>query len=165
MIKGEKTVAVGGVSHEDAVDHLRSPSNYALHSIPDAVPNFKKVSTRSFNAEWALIGKDIQVKFFLPKHARLNTPEARQAWMDYWLKRFTAKIDQVARRYFEAEHPRLVVKWTEEFQSWWFCAKGYDYLLDVAAFLSPFFDQLDRALQEKEGGTETPPESGGASPA
>jgi len=165
MTNDEKTVAISGVDPEKAVDHLCNPTNYALSSIPGAVPKFEKVKYYSFIAEWALVGADIQVKFFLPKHAHLNTPEARQAWMDYWLKRFTVKIDRVARSYFEAAHPRLVVKWTEEFQSWWFCAKSYDHLIDVRAFLLPFFEQLDQALQVKEGDTETPPETGSASPA
>ncbi len=164
MAKDERTVAVGGVEPKEAVDHLRSPTNYSLHSIPGAVPEFVEVKYYSFIAEWALVGANIQVKFFLPKHARLNTPEARQMWMDYWLKRFTTKIDRVAREYFEADRPRLVVKWTEEFQSWWFCAKSYDHLIDVEAFLLPFFEQLDQALRVREDDTETPPETGGASP-
>ncbi len=119
----------------------------------EAVPEFKKTKCYSFNAEWALVGTDIQVKFFLPDHAKLNSPESRQAWMTYWLERFTSKLDCTAREYFEADRPRLIVKWTEEFQSWWFRASNYDHLLDVGAFLKPFFEKLDQALQEKEDGT------------
>ena len=111
MSKDEKFVSIEGVTPEKAVDHLVDARGYSADSLPGAVPSFKKVSLSSFKAEWALIGEDIQVKFFLPKHAALNTPEARQAWMTYWLERFTQKLDQVAREYFQAEHPRLVVKW------------------------------------------------------
>jgi len=164
MATKERSVQLGEVEHDKAVEHLAGHTPYALASIPGAVPEFEKLKYYSFIAEWALVGADIQVKFFLPKHANLNTPEARQAWMDYWLKTFTTKIDRVARAYFEAEHPRLVVKWTEEFESWWFCAKSYDHLIDVSAFLLPFFEQLDQALRQKEDDTETPPENGGASP-
>ncbi len=147
----EKYVTIDGVTPEQAVDHLRSNTAqaYDAASLPSAVPAFKKVEYRSFIAEWALIGDDIQVKFFLPKHAVLSTPEASQAWLTYWLERFTQKLDLVAREYFQAEQPRLVVKWTDEFRSWWFRASQYSYLLDVGAYLTPFFEQLDRALQEK----------------
>lgn len=158
-MSNERTVAIGGLEHDKAVDTLGGSKDILLGE--DAVPDFKKVECYSFIAEWALVGPDIQVKFFLPKHAQLDTPEARQAWMDYWLKRFTKVIDRVARQYFEADRPRLIVKWTEEYNSWWFCARRYDYLLDLAAFLLPFFDQLDAALRQKEDDSETLHETGG----
>ena len=93
----EKYVAVGGVEPEKAVDHLREAKGYDATSLPNAVPKFKEVNYYSFKAEWALIGDDIQVKFFLPKHAALTTPEARQVWMKYWVERFPGKLDPVAR--------------------------------------------------------------------
>lgn len=146
----EKYVEVGGVDPDKAKEHLVGAPSYSAESLPNAVPKFEKVSLHSFKAEWALIGDDLQVKFFLPKHATLNSPEARQAWMKYWVERFPKKLDVVARSYFEAEYPRLVVKWTDEFASWWFRASSYSYLLDVPAFLMPFFEQLDQALRQKE---------------
>ena len=151
--KDERQVTVAGVTPVEAVDHLSSATGFDAAGIPGAIPDFKKVSLYGFKAEWALVGEDIQIKFFLPAHAKLDTPEARQAWMTYWLERFSNKLDVVARQYFEAEYPRLVVKWTVEFQSWWFRASSYSYLLDVGAYLSPFFEQLNQALQEKEGGS------------
>lgn len=146
----EKYVALGEVPPDKAKEHLGSAQAYDAESVAKAVPQFTKVDFFSFKAEWALIGDDIQVKFFLPKHASVKTPEARQVWMKYWVERFPTKLDPVARRYFEAEYPRLVVKWTDEFASWWFRASSYSYLLDVGAFLQPFFEQLDEALREKE---------------
>jgi len=151
MATSEKTVTVGGVSEDAAHNSVMSQTDVwdggALHK---AVPDFKKIDFRSFKAEWALVGEDIQVKFFLPKHAVMNTPEARQSWMTYWLERFVSKLDETAQEYFKAKSPRLVVKWTEEFQSWWFRASSYGHLLDVGAFLLPFFESLDEVLQEKK---------------
>ena len=146
----EKNVAIGGVTHDDALDYLSGAPSTDTDSIANAVPKFKEVDCYSFKAEWALVGEDIQVKFYLPKHSTVSTAEARQVWMKYWIERFPAKLDIVARAYFEAEYPRLVVKWTDEFASWWFRASSYAYLLDTGLFLQPFFEKLDQALREKE---------------
>lgn len=149
-MENERQVVLGEVSPDDALSSLDKAPETTVGAVQSAIPNFKEVSYRSFKAEWALIGKDIQVKFYLPKHAQLNSPEARKAWMDYWLNRFPEKLDLIAREHFEADRPRLIVRWTEEFASWWFRASSYAYLLSVEDFLLVFFEKLDSALQRKE---------------
>lgn len=151
MSNAERTVAIGGVSREQAIAQVTGDNPvYDAESLPNAIPEFTSVKYESFTAEWGKVGDDVQIKFYLPKHAKLETPEARKAWMDYWLNRFPLKLDPVAREYFEAEYPRLVVKWTEELQSWWFRGGGYGRLLDVEGYLRGFFEKLNEALLQKE---------------
>jgi hypothetical protein len=158
--KDERVVAIGGLPSDQATDALRGEQQtWDAESLPSAVPDFKRVAHYSFIAEWAVVGDDIQVKFFVPAHARVNTPEARKAWMEYWFKRFPLVIDPTAREYFEADHPRLVVKWTDEFvepgqvPSWWFRARGFAHMIDVSAFVLGFLMKFDQALRVSSAGS------------
>jgi len=113
------------------------------------VPNFKQQSFGSFKAEYAVIDGDIVIHFFLPAQARVDTREEEQRWMQYWLGRFADVMDRTAREYFEAEHPRLVAKYTEEVASWWFCARGFgSNVLDPDLFVTKFYEVLDARIRE-----------------
>ena len=105
----------------------------------------------SFNAEHSVIENNIIIHFFLPSQAKQyikgdNNP-AEQKWMSYWLKTFPKVLDPLAREYFDAEYPRLQVKYTEEVASWWFKGQGYGDLIDPGKFVRDFLVKLDAALQ------------------
>jgi len=134
---------------DDEAKRLLADEQAALEFTEEAIPKFTKVSLRSFKAEFAVIRGDIVLHFFLPKHADINSPESRQAWMGYWLKGFPAKLDPVAQEYFETGYPRIMAKYTAEVASWWFKAQGFGDVLDVAAFVNKFLTKLDDALQER----------------
>lgn len=107
----------------------------------------------SFNAEHSILDGNIVIHFFLPSQARKfikgdNNP-AEQKWMEYWIKRFPTVLDPLAREYFDAEYPRLQVKYTQEVASWWFRGQGYGDLIDPKKFVHDFLVKLDAALQER----------------
>lgn len=144
----ERRVVLKEVPPEKARELLGKAAESALELGDDAIPQFTQLdSYRGFKAEYAVIHGDIILHFFLPKHAQVNSPEARQAWMGYWLKDFPAKLDPVAQEYFEATHPRLMAKYTSEVASWWFKAQGFGEVLDVGEFVGRFLTKLDEALQ------------------
>lgn len=144
---GERRVVLGEVPEDDARRLLSGASDVAIAE--EAIPRFTKVTYQSFRAEHAVIRGDIIIHFFLPKHAVVDSPESRQAWMSYWLKTFPTKLDPVAQQYFETGYPRIMAKYTEEVASWWFKAQGFGEVLDAGRFLSKFYEQLDAALQTR----------------
>lgn len=148
MTQSEKQVTLGAVPDGEAKDALSTFANTDVAGVADGVPKFTHESLYSFKAEHGLVDNNIVIHFFLPEQAKTDTPEARTEWMKYWLERFPEKLDVHARQYFDAEHPRLVVKYTEEMASWYFRGKGYDYLLDAKAYVSKFLSLLDAALQQ-----------------
>jgi hypothetical protein len=144
----ERRVVLSEVPKEQAKKLLSDESESALELGDGAIPKFTQLDGyHGFKAEYAIIRGDIVLHFFLPKHAQVNSPEARQAWMSYWLKDFPAKLDPVAQEYFEANHPRLMAKYTSEVASWWFKAQGFGEVLDVGEFVGGFLKKLDEALQ------------------
>lgn len=126
---------------------LESP----MAGLEKSVPDFKKVNTKSFRAEYDIIEGNVVVHFFLPVQAdqHIKSPNGRAAWMKYWLEKFPAHLDVVAKKHFDAEYPRLQAKYTEEMASWWLRAQGYGRLLNPKKFMETFFDLLDAALQER----------------
>lgn len=148
-IQGEgadRTVVIGtDISEDEAKELLAGQKDMQLGE--GAVPKFTPMNFRSFKAEFATINDDIVLHFFLPKHATIDSPESRQAWMGYWLKTFPAKLDTIAQEYFEAGYPRLMAKYTDEVASWWFKAQGFGVVLDTEAFVRGFLGKLDEALQ------------------
>lgn len=147
--QNERKVVIGADMSEEQAKSLLAGHTETFEIGEGAVPKFTSVNYRSFKAEYTTINDDIVLHFFLPKHATADSPEARQAWMGYWLKDFPAKLDPVAQEYFEAGYPRLMAKYTTEVASWWFKAQGFGDVLDVGAFLQGFFERLDSALNEK----------------
>lgn len=145
--QAERTVTLNEVPHKEAVTAIKTAPDVAV-DVAQGVPKFKEYACYSFKAEHAIIDGDIVIHFFLPAHARVDTPEAEQEWMQYWLGRFADAMDRTAREYFEAEHPRLVAKYTEEMASWWFRARGFGAdILDPDLFVTKFYEKLDAALR------------------
>ncbi len=146
----ERKVVLSDVPEEQVGQFLAEAANGALEVGNEAIPNFKQLNDyKSFKAEYAVINGDLVLHFFLPKHAQLNSPEARQAWMSYWLTNFPEKLDSEAQIYFESTYPRLMAKYTSEVASWWFKAQGFGDVLDAGAFVAKFLDQLDASLQAR----------------
>lgn len=153
-VNEERHVMLGEISDEDARKALKGESKeWNAQSLPRAIPEFLDSNRYSFKSKWAIIGDDIQIQFFLPKHAKTDTPRAAEAWQDYWLNKFAAKLDTVAREYFEADKPRLIAKYTPELASWWFKAQGFSHILDLKKYVNGFLDQLDERLKEKDQGS------------
>ena len=159
----ERKVVLGKISDKDAeeihtsavpMDMKDAPAEFdsknAVTGDGEMVINFND-KFYSFNAEHSLIEGNIVIHFFLPDQAKQylkgdNNP-AEQQWMSYWLKTFPGVLDPIARRYFDAEYPRLQVKYTEEVASWWFRGQGYGNLIDSKRFVRKFLEELDAALQ------------------
>lgn len=148
-------MVLGPVDPEKAnkmAQDLGSQSPLSAQSVKEGVPEFtKERKFHSFKADHALIEGDVIIHFYLPQRAMQyikgdNNP-AEQKWMEFWLKKFPAVIDPIAREYFDAEYPRLQVKYTQEVASWWFKGQGYGNLLDLKKFVKSFLEKLDAALQ------------------
>ncbi len=92
--------------------------------------------------------------FFLPPERRL--PEANP----YWLELFPACLDAGARDFFLAEYPRLMAKYTEELESWWFKACGYGHVIDPDAFAVKFLKGLDSRVDDALSRHQPAPSSG-----
>lgn len=149
----ERQVVMGEVPEKDAKDALKEEKKeWNADSLPNAIPEFKDSNRYSFKAKWSVIGEDIQIQFYLPKHAKLDDQRAAEAWQDYWLKKFAATLDASARKYFDADSPRLLAKYTPEMASWWFKAQGFAHMLDPEAYVEGFLDLLNEQLVVKEQG-------------
>lgn len=139
---GEKQIILGDISDEQAKSvMLANQESFSANSIAEGVPKFTKVEGyTSFLAEFALIDNDIVVHFF-------ETSEHPATDTNYWLVLFPSVLDHFAQGYFQATAPRLTAKYTEEMKSWWLKAQGYSHLLDLDAFMTKFFENLDAALE------------------
>jgi len=141
----ERQVVLGEVPDEKAREYINHAQDVSIGK--DAIPQFIKYKCYSFRAEYTFIDEDLVIHFYLPAHANLETPEAEQQWMRYWIGRFAEVLDRIAREHFEAEHPRLVAKYTEEVASWWFRAQGFGGGLSPEMLVVRFFEKLDEALR------------------
>lgn len=150
----ERQIVLGEITEKEAKDALKGEKKeWNANSLPNAIPEFKESDRYSFKSKWSVIGDDIQIQFFLPKHAKLDEPRAAEAWQDYWLKKFAATLDEVARKYFDADSPRLLAKYTPELASWWFKAQGFSHMLDPESYVNGFLDLLDESLNSKQQGS------------
>lgn len=149
----EKQVTLGEVPPEEAKGALENFAGSDIGGVANGVPKLQPYDCRSFKAEYGLVDGNIVIHFYLPAHAKTDTVDARAPWMKYWMERFPDKLDVTARAYFEADRPRLVVKYTEELASWYFRGQGYAHMLDLAAYVRKFLDLLDEELHKS---TETP---------
>jgi hypothetical protein len=152
----ERRVSLGAeVPEGQARDLLRVEAGTAFGGIEDAALKFTKVDNfTSFNAEYTYTGEDLVLHFFLPPERRL--PEART----YWLETFPACLDVAAREFFRADYPRLMAKYTEEFESWWFKAHGYGHVIDPDAFAAKFLKGLDARVDAALSPRPPAPSSG-----
>ena len=141
MTANENTVYLGELDKQDAKDHLDAELSSVFVGVEDAVPKFTQVDNyTTFRAEYTFLGEDIVAHFFV-------TSENNSS--DYWLKTFPALLDACAREYFQADHPRLVAKYTDEVKSWWFKAHGYAHSLAPDKLMLGFFEALDHDLEGK----------------
>ena len=157
----ERSVAIGGVPKGKAhamANAMKGSVASDISQVAKGVPDFTEVKKKSFTAKYTVLGVDLIVQFFLPAHAEqhLSKPEGRTAWMEYWLKRFPPKLDEIARSHFEADYPRLMVKWTDEVVSWWFKAQGFGNSTDPKQLTETFLEKLEAALQAR-GETRSEP--------
>ena len=100
---------------------------------------FTKVNEyTSFHAEYSFDGDDLVFHFFIsPEH---------KGDRRYWLETFPLVLDPTARKYFKAEMPRLRAAYTEEMDSWWLRADGYDQILDKHNYCKRFLAKLDQDI-------------------
>ncbi len=150
-----REVTLAGTERDEALEQNKRVADGSEDidgmKLKDGVPEFEKEEYYSFRAQHALVEGNLIIQFFLPAQAKPyikgdNNP-AEQQWMAYWLKAFPAQLDPLAREYFDAEYPRLQVKYTEEVASWWFKGQGYDNLIDLKKFVHDFLVKLNSALQ------------------
>ena len=142
----ERTVMLDGVAPEAARGALESAGD--IGGVANGVPKLTPFDCYSFKAEYGLVDGNIIIHFYLPTHANTTTVDGRTEWRKYWTERFPDKLDVTAREYFEADRPRLVVKYTEELASWFFRGQGYAHMLDLGAYVQKFLGLLDEALQK-----------------
>ena len=116
-----------------------------------------------FLAEVAVSGDDLIFHFHKPPPSRPQTPQDLAAMNVYWGESFPSVLDEVARGYFRAEHPRLVAMRVEDqerrtefdgqeilLDSWWLKAKGF--ILDTSdpeALVDGFYRALEEGLRKR----------------
>lgn len=149
----ERTVQIGGVAEDRAAGMLHTEGQMTAGTEEDirrAVPDFTEIELPTFKAKWAVVNGDLQVQFYLPAGApdlkRAGANEQRR-WEAYWLKQFPNALSPVAKKYFQADKPRLVAKYTDEVASWWFCARGFGEAVSPSALAEGFAAALDAELQ------------------
>lgn len=109
-----------------------------LYDLATSIPEFIKLSYNGFRAEYHIPGESIVVHFYLPQNKRVTEK--------YWKESFAAVLNVVGQEHFQAAAPRLVARYTEELQSWWFRAQGYGHIIDLHAYVESFFGKLDAHL-------------------
>ena len=150
MESKERQVVLGEIPSDTAKEALHGEKQeWDGNLLHESVPLFTEDDRYSFKSKWGIVGEDLQIQFFLPKHAKVEDARSQEAWHDYWITRFATVLDQVARKYFEAGPPRLTAKYTEELASWWFRAQGFGHMLSPKDFVGEFLDKLDAALKAK----------------
>jgi hypothetical protein len=140
MQTSERYVRIAEAEGKDVPAAIQSAGGLA---VPKAL-EFKPSAFRYFKAEYALSDRDVIIHFYVsdPVRAQWDTTQIER----WWLRDFAATLSTVAQDYFQATVPRIVAKYTPEAASWWFKAQGYDYLLDLEAFLRAFYERLDETL-------------------
>lgn len=136
-------------------DSVKAVSDLEIHGIDSAVVQFTKVDRYTgFTAEYAWKDGDLVMHFFLPPEASAPTSSPHHApkkmWLKWWTETFAKCLDEAARKYFNADYPRLEARYTEELESWWFRAKGYSHVLDGDAFALQFLKELDRCVDQAQ---------------
>ena len=137
----ERTAVFGHVNERtvsrDVQEQIAEADTFPAGRIVDGVPHFTTMDDyTTYRAEWALKDRDVVIHFFRGEDTR--------GWTDL----FPSVLDRVAREHFDADAPRLQAKFTQEMDSWWFLAKGYNHVLNLPAFLGRFFEKLDAGLEE-----------------
>lgn len=109
----------------------------------------------TFFCEFTFKDADIHFHFF-------KTPEVATFPPTYWKLNFATTLDTVARRYFEAEYPRLQASLIEGVlrhgteldptldqseESWWLIAQQFADVPDPVELVNRFLEKLDQALE------------------
>jgi hypothetical protein len=144
--QAERQVNLGEVPADQARSLLRAEADTVIADVADAVIQFTKVKDfTSFDAEYTYVNSDLVMHFFLPPEKRLSNQIDRQYWIEY----FPKCLDEAARTYFNAEYPRLMAKYTEEMESWWFKANGFEHVVDPDALAVKFLKALDTLVDAR----------------
>lgn len=150
----ERRVALGEVPHDQAVGQLREMSNTSFEGIEDAVLQFQKVdSYTTFSSEYSWVDGDLVVHFFVSPEVKAKGDKYKT---EYWQSFFPRHLDATARRFFSADYPRLIAKYTEELESWWFKAHGYGHVLDPDAYAIRFLKTLDEDIERELTSSASP---------
>jgi len=138
MSSAEKNIDISGPANKDeAYNTYGTQGSTRLTDVTNSIPKFEKVTYNAFKAEYSLAGSDVVIHFFLPK---------RKVTEGYWKTHFAQAMNDIGQEHFQATAPRLVAKYTEELNSWWFKAQRYDHIIDLAKFLSQFFEKLEARM-------------------
>jgi hypothetical protein len=129
---------------ETTVRQVQRDLDLSAANIADGVPKFiPNQSFTTFSAEHMMQDGNLVIHFFMPSGPFGMSAE------EYWKVRFPKHLDSVARNYFNANAPRLQAKYTEEVNSWWFRANGYEHIIDLPAFIDGFYEALDASLDPR----------------
>jgi len=174
-MSNEKQVVIRGNETDKAeFIHAATSETKDVHAVgmnvDDAVIKFKLVKDfTTFEAEYAITQKGIEVHFYLPSEVRPDTEKGEkladgpvQHWWEGSDGAFPLMLTKVSMEHFQAEFPRLMAKYTDELYSWWFRANGFSNVIDPDALVLKFFDKLDNALDAHQ---EAAPVSLGSPPA
>jgi hypothetical protein len=150
-MSGERIVELKGVPEKEAPGMLHQEGLFetTAEKVAAAVPQFTEVKLPEFKARFAFIDNDAVIHFFLPSAAgNLGKADAmtQRKWEAYWMEVFPALLSSVSKEHFRADKPRLVAKYTEDFASWWFRARGYGDSLNPAGLIQTFLEKLASAL-------------------
>lgn len=106
-----------------------------------------KSERAKFTVEYALVDKDLVFHFFRPSN--IEDPILSEI---YWKKTFPSVLDPVAQAHFNAGQDRLSAEFVSDYEldSWFLLAKGYDYILDMEAYVEKFYRSLEAGLTSKE---------------
>lgn len=116
---------------------VTSEEKIPVSRLAAGIPNFIKVlDYTTFNAEYAMKDGDLVIHFY-----------PTDVTKGIWTKEFAWVLDRVAQDHFRATAPRLQAKYTEEVNSWWFRARGYDHVVSLKTFVDRFFELIDQALE------------------
>lgn len=135
-----RTVTLDEVEPTKAVGMLGKAGYTRNTDIKDAVPKFKQLSYKAFNAEYFLEGDGIVIHFFVPTK--------RKVTKQFWTRDFAEALNDIGQEHFQATAPRLVAKYTEEVKSWWFKAQGYGHIIDLDTYLVRFFEKMEARMAQ-----------------
>jgi len=138
MTEAEKSIDISGPANAgEAYATYGTQGSTRLNDVTSSIPKFTKVEHTTFKAEYSLTGDNVVIHFYLPK---------RKVTQEYWKKYFAEALNDIGQEHFQATAPRLVAKYTDELNSWWFKAQGYDHIIDLAKYLDRFFEALEARM-------------------
>jgi len=153
-MSNERSVSLGELSPTEATASLgrEISRETTAEQVLEGAPKLTSRSFSGFRADYGVVEGNLVVHFYLPsglaEALKKADPRYQQQWEVYWLRTFPDVLSPVAKRYFRADTPRIVAKYTEELASWWFCAKGFGDAIDPDALLLGFLQKMDEGLKE-----------------